>query len=59
VLISDAAGEIDEDTLNKVNPYVIGVTFFGITFAGVAGSAFAIYKEVTPPPPSPHPIYVS
>lgn len=38
-------GEIDEDTLNKVNPYVIGVTFFGITFAGVAGSAFAIYKE--------------
>jgi len=37
------------DTLNKVNPYVIGVTLFAVTFAGVAGSAFAIYKEVTSP----------
>lgn len=40
------AGEISEEELNKVNPYVIGVSVFAIVFAGVAGSAYAIYKEV-------------
>lgn len=41
-----AAGEINESEFNKTNPYVIGVSLFAIAFAGVAGSAFAIYKEV-------------
>lgn len=48
-----AAGEIDENELNKVNPYVIAVSFFSIVFAGVAGSAYAIYKEVNFPLPPP------
>ena len=42
-----AAGEIDESELNKVNPFVIAVSLFAIVFAGIAGSAFAIYKEVS------------
>ena len=42
-----AAGEIDEAVLNSVNPYVISVSVFAIAFAGVAGSAFALYKEVS------------
>ena len=42
-----AAGEIDEAVLNQVNPYVISVSVFAIAFAGVAGSAFALYKEVS------------
>ena len=51
-----AAGEIDEDVLNRVNPYVIGVSFFAVVFAGVAGSAYALYKEVCDrqSPPFPH-----
>lgn len=38
-------GEIDEEALNKVNPYVISISVFAIAFAGAAGSAVAIYKE--------------
>ncbi len=49
-MITPAAGEIDEATLNRVNPYVIGVSFFAVVFAGVAGSAYALYKEVSFPP---------
>lgn len=41
-----AAGEIDQEALNQVNPYVIGISIFAIAFAGAAGSAVAIYKEV-------------
>ena len=33
--------------MNRVNPYVIGVSFFAVVFAGVAGSAYALYKEVS------------
>ena len=43
------AGEINEEEMNKVNPYVISVSVFAIVFAGVAGSAYAIYKEVCSP----------
>ena len=46
-LLLSTAGEIDEATMNKVNPYVIGVSFFAVVFAGVAGSAYALYKEVS------------